>query len=104
MILACGCECGSTVSLIRSFLKKNGYEDWLSVPIVKGKEKSLRMLRGVPQYPEIEMLQNYVKSASKWAVIIGYNDNGCRWADLTHGGEKSKVDASLIIETFAQNS
>lgn len=101
MILATGCECGSTDPMIRGFLKKEGYKDWLMVPIIKGKEKSLRMLRGVPQYPEIEMLQNYVKNASKWAVIVGYNEQGCRWADLTHGKAKSKVEASLILESFA---
>lgn len=101
MIAVCGCECGSTDSLLRGFLRANGYKDWLMVPVIKGKEKSLRMLRGIPQYPEVEMLQNYVKNASKWAVVIGYNDSTCRWADLTHGKEKSRVDASLIIETFA---
>lgn len=101
MIKACGCLCGSTENLIRSFLQRNGYNDWLMVDVYKGKEASKRLIRSLPQYPELDMLETYVNNASKWAVIIGYNENGCRWADLTHGGAASIAHAKAIIETFA---
>lgn len=102
MIKACGCLCGSTDNLIRNFLHNNGYPGWASIDIPKGKEKSRWMLSTMPQLPEVEMLNSFLENASKWAVIIGYDEAGnCRWADLAHGGEKSMVNAELIVQTFA---
>lgn len=102
MIKCCGCMCGSTDNLIRTFLHNNGYQGWNSIDIPKGKEKSRWMLSTMPQFPEVDMLNSYLDNASKWAVIIGYDrDGNCKWADLTHGGEKSRINAEFIISRFA---
>lgn len=101
MILACGCYCGSTDNLIRNFLKRNNYRDWATIKIVKGKDKTRAMLGSLPRRDEIIMLDNFVQSASKWAVVIGIDDNACRWADIAHGGPKAAIDAGFIVAQFA---
>lgn len=101
MIKAVGCQCGSTESLIRNFLRSAGYEDWISIPVVKGKEKSLAVLSQLPQCPEREMLMSFLKDASKWAVIIGYDDTGLKWSDIAHNGPKSRIEAEFIVKRFA---
>ena len=99
-IVACSCLCGGSNSLIQTFLKKSGYQGWLSLDIPKGKEKSRRLLTTVPQFPEVQALDNYIQKNSKWAIILGYNENGCRWVDLSHATPTTKVDGQHIIETF----
>lgn len=101
MILACGCHCGGTDSLIRNFLKSVGYEDWINIPISKGKEKSLSLLNHLPPTDEKEMLRNFLKDATKWAVIIGYNDQACKWSDIAHNGVKSRIEAEFVVMNFS---
>lgn len=100
-IAACACQCGSVDNLIRSFLKSAGYQDWLSAPIARGKAKSRNMLLPLPKYPEVEMLDAFLQKSSKWAVIIGWNENGCRWADIAHNAAKSRIEAEFIVKTFS---
>lgn len=100
-IACCACNCGSSELLARNFLSKSGYPEWFSIPVPKGKDKSLKMISSLPRLKEIVALENYIKESSKWVVIIGWNENGCRWVDLTHGGSKANIDGKLIIETFA---
>ena len=101
MIVCISCNCGSVDSLIRNFLQKEGYQDWLTVPIHKGKERSRKLVQSLPQYPEVQMINSFLNNASKWAVIIGYNENGCRWSDISHNPNKSRIEASFIVKTFA---
>lgn len=101
MIAVCSCQCGSSDNLIRGFLKTAGYQDWASIPIEKGKERSKAMLAYLPNFPEAEMLANFLEGTSKWAVIIGYDEYGMRWSDIAHNGPKSKIEAEFILEQFA---
>ena len=101
MIKICACYCGSSDSLVRSFLKKNNYLDWATIPIVKGKDKCRSMISTYLGIPEMQMLDNFLKDASKWAVIIGIDGTSCRWADIAHGGPKAAIDAGFIIDEFA---
>lgn len=101
MIAVCSCLCGGSGSLIRNFLHSAGYSDWMSIPIHQGKEKSLALLNQLPPVPEKEMLQSLLKNASKWAVIIGYDDASCRWSDIAHNGAKSRIEAEFVVRSFA---
>lgn len=101
MISVVACQCGSSDSLVRNFLKSIGYQDWISVPIEKGKERSLSVLNRLPSTPEKEMLQSFLKNASKWAVIIGYDETGMKWSDIAHNGPKSRIEAEFVVRTFA---
>lgn len=102
MIACVACQCGSSDSLIRTRLERYGYADFLRVPIIKGKEKSLSKLNTLPQFEEVEILRNHINSASKWAVVIGYDDQRCKWTDLANGKALvNNVDLELIISHFA---
>lgn len=87
---------------MRTKLEKYGYRDFLRIPIVKGKEKSLAKLNTLPQYDEIQMLRNHLANASKFAIVIGYDDKRCKWTDLANGKAMiNNVDLELIIQHFA---
>lgn len=94
------CKCGSSESLVRNYLHSIGYPEWMNIPIAQGKEKSLSVLNQLPPAPEKEMLQSLLKNASKWAVVIGYNDDSMRWSDIAHGGAKTQIEAELVVKTF----
>lgn len=103
MLAAATCQCGSVNNLIQGFLKSAGCEYWLDVPIRKGKQKSLDFLNQLPQVSETDMLRNHIKSASKWAVIIGYDPdtNQLKWSDISQNSTKTKIEAELLVENFA---
>lgn len=96
------CACGSSETTARNFLKSAGYQNWLTIPVFKGKEKSLIALDSVPPAPEKEMLLSFLRNASKWVVIIGYDENGnMRWSDISHNAPRSTIEAQFVVETFA---
>lgn len=101
MISVVACHCGSSESLARSFLKSVGYPGWMDITIHRGKEKSMSVLNQLPPAPEKEMLENFLSNASKWVVIIGYDDQNMRWSDIAHGGAKTKIEAEMVVRTFA---
>lgn len=101
MITVVACMCGSSDSLVRNFLRSIGYPDWINIPIYKGKEKSLAVLNALPPVPEKEMLRSLLGSASKWAVIIGHNEDSCKWSDIAHNGAKSRIEAEFVVKTYS---
>ena len=100
-ITVVACQCGSSDSMARNFLKSVGYPDWLDVPIYRGKEKSLAVLNQLPPVPEKEMLYSFLKGASKWVVIIGYSQDSMKWSDISHNAPKSTIEAEFVVKTFA---
>ena len=100
-IAVISCTCGSSNSLVRNFLHSAGYQDWASIPISKGKEKSLAFLNQLPPVPEKDMLKSFLKDASKWAVIIGYTEDQMKWSDITHNWPKSKIEAEFVVKSFS---
>lgn len=99
-IRVCTCRCGSTRQRAQLFLQSVGYADWLNVPIAEGREESRKMLNYIPDFPEARLLDEYLSKVSKWVVIIGWNENGCRWSDIAHNANKSEIEAKLVVETF----
>lgn len=95
------CQCGSSDSMARNFLKSVGYSNWMSIPIYKGKEKSRSFLNQLPPVAEKEMLSNFLKDASKWVVIIGYNQHGMKWSDISHNAPKSTIEAEFVVKNFS---
>lgn len=100
MILVVACLCGSSDSLVRNFLKSIGYSDWLNIPIEKGKEKSLSVVNQLPPSIAKDTLKNFLKDASKWAVIIGYNELEVKWSDIAHNGARSRIEAEALVNHF----
>lgn len=94
------CRCGSTESLARNFLHSVGYPEWMDIPVHQGKENSLAILNQLPYTPEKEMLQAFLKNASKWVVIIGYDQDSMKWSDIAHNGQKSRIEAEFIVDAY----
>ena len=94
------CQCGSSDSLVRNFLYSVGYPDWNSIPMARGKEKSLAVVNQLPPAPEKEMLQHFLKDASKWAIIIGYDQDSMKWSDIAHSGPRSRIEAEFVVKNF----
>lgn len=99
-IMVVACQCGSSNSKARSFLKSVGYQDWLNIQIYQGREKSFAALNQLPHTAEKDMLQSFLKGASKWVVIIGYNQSEMRWSDIAHNAPKSKIEAESVVYNF----
>lgn len=95
------CNCGSVEQRARGFLKRVGYEDWINIPVHKGKEKTMKAIQYLPHYTEIDMLKNFLANASKYVVILGYDGEDCKWSDISHGGTKAEIDAEFIVKRFA---
>jgi len=102
LISVVACHCGSSESLARSFLKSVGYPGWMDITIHRGKERSMSVLNQLPPAPEKEMLENFLSNASKWVVIIGYNQNGVKWSDIAHNGPKSSIEAEFVVKNFSE--
>ena len=100
MITVIACHCGSSESLARNFLKSINYLDWMDIPIHRGREKSLAVLNQLPPTQEKEMLRSLLKNASKWVIIIGYNQDSMKWSDISHNGQKSRIEAEYVVKSF----
>jgi hypothetical protein len=73
----------------------------MTVPIYRGKEKSHSILNQLPSTPEKEMLDNFLKNASKWVVIIGYDQDSMKWSDISHNAPKSHIEAEFVVKNFS---
>lgn len=102
MIIAVACQCGSSDRLVRGKLQKFDYSGALSIAVTKGKEKSLSFLNTIPQFPELNEIREHIKASSKFAILIGFNDEMMRWVDIANGQYvKNDVDAELLVKHFA---
>lgn len=101
MLTVVACMCGSSTSQARNFLKSVGYSDWISTPVHQGREKSLAIVNQLPPTPEKEMLQSFLKNASKWVVIIGHDQQSVKWSDIAHNGPKSRIEAEFVVKNFS---
>ena len=105
MLKVVSCQSGSSDTLIRGKMAKFHCAQALTIPITKGKEQSLAALNTLPQFPEVAELRPYIQANSKWAIIIGYDNERMRWVDLANGSYlKNDVDAELLLQHFAEKS
>lgn len=102
MIACVACTCGSVDKLIRGKLEFFGYRDFLTIPIARGKEKAKSALNTLPQHPAMDMLRSHLSSASRFAVIIGYDGNDCRWVDIANGkAVQNNIELEMLLDRFA---
>ena len=98
------CNCSGSEGLVRSTLKEAGIVDWLEPPIVKGKNLSLQTLNQFPEYykelPQWGALYASINNRSSFAVIVGYDQDDFRWADVAMGDIKSKLDGEVIATKY----
>ena len=102
MLYALACSCGGADNWIRSKLRKFGCQQALTIPITKGKEKSLEKLSTFPQTQSLAELAAHIRASSKFAIIVGTDGEALRWVDVVNGAYiKNDVDAEFIIRDFA---
>lgn len=100
-LLCVACTCGFSDRLIRTRLEHYGYRDFLTVPIIKGKEKSKSALNSIPQTEGVAMARNHLDNCSKYAIVLGYNNESCRWVDLANGkAVQNNIDLEFILRDF----
>ena len=102
MLKVVSCQCGSSDNLIRGKMAKFHCNQALTIPIIKGKERSLSALNTLRQFPELADLRTHIEAQSKWDIIIGKDDERLKWVDLANGSYlKNDVDAELLLAHFA---
>lgn len=102
MLAAVACQCGSSDTLIRSRLAKFHAPQASTIQIPKGREKSHVAINALPPFPEVNNIRAQVEAHTKWAIVIGYNENGMKWVDLANGQYiKNDVELELLVEHFA---
>lgn len=111
MIMAVACQCGSSDMIIRSRLGKFGCPEALTIPVIKGKDRSLAALDRLPHTAEtapiIAELSAYISGHSKWAILVGYASDipQIKWVDLANGSYlQNDVDAELLIKHFSASA
>lgn len=95
------CDCGGSEGIVRRCFKRAGLNNWLSIPVYKGKENIKGFLDNFDN-PSNEILEvaNYAKEHNPYAIVVGVGDS-VAWVDVKHGGLKEMLDAELIAEQFA---
>lgn len=104
MILLLACNCGGVIPLLRGVLREAGVENWLDAEVYQGKKYALETLEQFPEYyrnlPQWGALYDSINNRSSFAVIIGYDQDNFRWADVAMGDLKSSLDGQIIAKQF----
>ena len=105
MLAVVACTCGSAEKLARKALKLAECDYWLDVPIYQGKNNLDKFIQTLPvklqSCKEAETLKYLVGRVSSYVVICGYDNEKLICADIKNGDTKSKLNADVIIRTFA---
>lgn len=94
------CMCGGVENLSRNVLRRNGDPNYMSTPLYRGRDKSLSALNTIPQFPELDVLRQFLKAHTKYAIVLGYDDKSFRWANMVSAHVDEKIDAELIIDKY----
>lgn len=101
MIKVVTCTCGGAERTARDVLLKGDMPDYMEYPITKGKSQSLKELEELPdEYkakPEYKAMLNYIRNSGRFVIILGYKDGAMRWADVSRGTIKEKIDGEIIV-------
>lgn len=105
MIAVITCACGGAEEMARSILRQGEYEDWLKMPIAKGKDQSkyvMDSLRSRYQNNDnFKALDAYYPGRSSYIVVIGYDKDNFKWADVARGKIKERLDGEIIVRNFS---
>ncbi len=108
MIYCFICECGGVENLMRKTLRSAGLDNWLEIPMYKGKDRYREFYENLPKEQkdrlEIGALNQHLASAASYAVVLGMKDDRIVWSDVKSGDVKSRLDAEVIASKFAQKN
>lgn len=106
MIAVITCACGGADRMAREALRKGGVENPIEFPITKSKNSSLAVLESLkPEYGDLtdfKVLVEHVKRSGRFVVVIGYSSSEhiMRWADVSRGTLKEKLDGEILVSEF----
>ena len=104
MLILLVCNCGGAEPLARSVLKEAGVKDWLVTSLVRGNKNCLEWINKLPSATRnldvVDALFMMIKNKSRYAVIVGYDDEHFRWSDVANGSIKAKLDGEVIAKQF----
>ena len=90
--------------MARAVLKSAGVRNWLKTPIVKGRQRAINWLNGLPENlnktPECQALIKSIKDRGRFSVVVGFTTNMFRWADVGSGKVNEKLDGEIIAKHF----
>lgn len=101
MLLALVCDCGSSEPLARKIFRRADLQDWLTRHINRGKTECAKVLRQLPQYPEIIEISEHIDKAGPYVVILGIDEDFVKWVDIKNGDMASMIQAEVIAKKFA---
>lgn len=101
MIFCLICNCTGSENMARTFLKNNGVRDYMSVPVIQGREEGMRYLSRYPRLKEKEMLEDFLRRSTSYVVVVGFNGEMMKWSEVSRGGAASEVEGELIVQRFA---
>lgn len=104
MIHLLTCDCGGAEPLARSVLKSAGVENWLKVPIEKGRQRAVNWLETLPDQlkgtPEYGALMLSLKGRGRFSIIVGYTSDTFKWADVGSSNLTEKLDGEVLAKHF----
>lgn len=101
MIFCLVCNCTGSENMARTFLRNNGVKDYMSIPVIQGREEGMHYLEQLPRVKEREMLEDFLRRSTSYVVVVGLNDTMFKWSEISKGGAASEVEGELIVQRFA---
>lgn len=106
-VLGLVCECLGAENLVRSVFNEADIKDWLNVPVYKGdraKSVAKEIAEKYSMSKDAKLLDYYLSNRQgSFAVIVGYDPDTqiVKWADVSTGDVKSKIEGKVIARKFA---
>lgn len=99
------CECGSADGLVRQAAQSAGLQNWMSIPVHKGKEHCLAVLSHFPDAHRnllaFRALEDFISQGGSYAVVVGYDDEYFYWSSIDSNSPKDMLDSVAILKRFA---
>ena len=104
MLMLLTCDCGGAEPLARSILKTAGVENWLKVPIARGRQAALKWVDSLPpelaSLPEVGALRSSISGRGKFSIVVGYTQSELKWAAVGSGRLQEKLDGEVIAKHY----
>lgn len=106
MIYVVTCTCGGADRTAREALRNGGVENPIEYPIYKGKKEAkavvTQLISRFGPSADLGALLDYIEKAGRFVVVIGVDTKTrqTRWADLSRGSIKEKLDGEIIVKEF----
>lgn len=105
MLKLIACSCGGVEPLLKQLLQECNTPGWMEIPVHMGKEHSQTILsyfpNAVKESLDYRALTQFIENASRYAVVIGYDDKRFYWENVASKAPVEVARAKAIIKEFA---